>query len=604
MKAASVSVHKPDSIGVSIAELADRYEDDDDYSVEERSAHDSSAVKELTGEDVAVVKEEGKEDYEEWEEDEDEEDDEQEVLEALDWWDMHEESSSAHAFVPGAAGPNAGGGSGGPRVSGQRTYQPRSNQQLKLDAKISTKPMSLRYDAVAVDHGQRLPASVANAVRSSVMKEDDKRIRLVDKSDRATLEQALDPRTRMVLFKMLNKGVFHEINGCVSTGKEANVYHAVGEGEDGSTRELAVKVFKTSILVFKDRERYVQGDYRFRHGYSKHNPRKMVKTWAEKELRNLQRLHQAGIPCPQPLLLRLHILVMTFLGHDGWAAPRLKDAELPPSKWQSLYTECVLILRKMYQKCRLVHGDFSEYNILYYKGSVFVIDVSQAVELDHPRALDFLREDCLHVRDFFQKKGVLAPGVRAMFDFITDTTITDENVDECLQRMQEQAAAEPEDTVADAVFHQAFIPKKMDEVVTYERDAQRLQSGQNTEGIYYQTIMGMKPDLSGPRDGEQAAAVDAGQEAARGGGGDSSSSDSDGEGTEEDSDSSGEEGEGEKREWVEHRDRKPLSKEEIREQRRQHKKQVKAEKSEARKKKLPKALKKKKLKQAKEKAKH
>ncbi len=28
---------------------------------------------------------------------------------------------------------------------------------------------------------------------------------------------------------------------------------------------------------------------RFRHGYCKHNPRKMVRTWAEKEFRNLSR---------------------------------------------------------------------------------------------------------------------------------------------------------------------------------------------------------------------------------------------------------------------------------------------------------------------------
>lgn len=37
--------------------------------------------------------------------------------------------------------------------------------------------------------------------------------------------QALDPRTRMVLFKMLNRGVFQEINGCVSTGKEVRNSH-------------------------------------------------------------------------------------------------------------------------------------------------------------------------------------------------------------------------------------------------------------------------------------------------------------------------------------------------------------------------------------------
>ena len=41
-----------------------------------------------------------------------------------------------------------------------------------------------------------------------------------DKSDRATNEQVLDPRTRIILFKMIGRGLIHEINGCVSTGKE------------------------------------------------------------------------------------------------------------------------------------------------------------------------------------------------------------------------------------------------------------------------------------------------------------------------------------------------------------------------------------------------
>jgi len=49
------------------------------------------------------------------------------------------------------------------------------------------------------------------------------------------------------------------------------------------------QVYKTSILIFKDRDKYVSGEFRFRHGYCKHNPRKMVKTWAEKEMRNLIR---------------------------------------------------------------------------------------------------------------------------------------------------------------------------------------------------------------------------------------------------------------------------------------------------------------------------
>jgi len=152
-----------------------------------------------------------------------------------------------------------------------------------------------------------------------------------DKSDRATNEQVLDPRTRLILFKMIGRGIIHEVNGCVSTGKEvrthhlvyffslpnipqANVYHAsTSEGA-----HLALKIYKTSILVFKDRDKYVTGEYRFRRGYSR-NPRKMVRLWAEKEMRNLKRLVAAGIHAPDPVEVRENVLVMTFVGDkEGW----------------------------------------------------------------------------------------------------------------------------------------------------------------------------------------------------------------------------------------------------------------------------------------------
>ncbi len=75
--------------------------------------------------------------------------------------------------------------------------------------------------------------------------------------------------------------------------------------------------------------RYVQGDFRFRSGYCKSNPRKMVKLWAEKEFRNLSRLKAAGIRCPAPVHLRMHVLVMEFVGTLGVAAPRLKARAVP-----------------------------------------------------------------------------------------------------------------------------------------------------------------------------------------------------------------------------------------------------------------------------------
>ena len=72
----------------------------------------------------------------------------------------------------------------------------------------------------------------------------------------------------------------------------------------------------TYTLFTQDRDRYVTGEFRFRHGYGKGNPRKMVQTWAEKEMRNLSRMYQVGILCPEPFVLRGHVLLMNFLGKD------------------------------------------------------------------------------------------------------------------------------------------------------------------------------------------------------------------------------------------------------------------------------------------------
>ena len=82
------------------------------------------------------------------------------------------------------------------------------------------------------------------------------------------------------------------------------MYHAV----DSHDKELAIKIYKTSILIFKDRERYVAGDFRFRHGFNKSNPRKMVAMWAEKERRNLGRyncLFPFSVDCARSVFLFL-----------------------------------------------------------------------------------------------------------------------------------------------------------------------------------------------------------------------------------------------------------------------------------------------------------
>ncbi|GAA5944643.1 hypothetical protein JCM3775_005863 [Rhodotorula graminis] len=411
---------------------------------------------------------------------------------------------------------------------------------------------------------------------TATRKGGSEKVLVKDKSDRATNEQVLDPRTRLILFKMLGRGLIERIDGCVSTGKEANVYHAVGPPAEGAevpqlvdvdssaappaaaddepepsrttavrfapdtaaddstsaplvdpssqVKHIALKIFKTSILVFKDRDRYVTGEFRFKGGYARSNPRKMVRLWAEKELRNLRRMRSAGLRVPEAIEVRENVLVMDFLGQGGadeWqASPRLKDAQIPPEQNHALYIEILVILRAIFYRCRLVHADFSEYNILYHQGHLWVIDVSQSIEHEHPAAFDFLRSDLKNADDFFRKRGVDTLGLTRTFAFVTrdeslaasgsaaDETDADaaREVERLLglaaddaareEREQAQAQARGEEeqqrpTASDeAVFAQAYIPRTLDQVYDAERDVEKVLRGEG-KGLIYADITGV-----------------------------------------------------------------------------------------------------------------
>jgi len=61
------------------------------------------------------------------------------------------------------------------------------------------------------------------------------------------------------------------------------------EGES-LPKECALKVYKTTLNEFKNRQQYVQGDRRFfKDDFKKQNPRKIIKLWANKEAYNLNR---------------------------------------------------------------------------------------------------------------------------------------------------------------------------------------------------------------------------------------------------------------------------------------------------------------------------
>lgn len=295
-----------------------------------------------------------------------------------------------------------------------------------------------------------------------------------DKSDRATTEQVLDPQTRLLLFQMINSGTVSEINGTISTGKEANVYHALSTSEDDSGPDVhvAIKVYKTSILGFKDRAKYVEGEYRFRKVHKGGDSRAMVRQWALKEMRNLKRIQESCIPCPEPLYLRKHVLAMTLIGdNNGRAAPRLKDVffdgEDAPAKWRSVYIEVLAYMRILLHECKLVHADLSEYNMLWNDDKPYIIDVSQSVENDHPRSLEFLRTDIRNVSDFFRRQGVAVLSDKYTYNFVVNPENRGDLSLETLRTqvdkiMSERGDLEEDNELENAVFRQQYIPQTLE----------------------------------------------------------------------------------------------------------------------------------------------
>lgn len=74
---------------------------------------------------------------------------------------------------------------------------------------------------------------------------------------------------------------------------------------------------------------------------------------------------------------------------------------------------------------------------------LYLIDVSQSVDLDHPHVLDFLREDAAHVNAFFARGGVHTGTVREVFDFVVDPSITSSNIHEALDALIAAASSRP-----------------------------------------------------------------------------------------------------------------------------------------------------------------
>jgi len=265
----------------------------------------------------------------------------------------------------------------------------------------NNKDTSEEYDEILdIETDKEFDTNIDEIQRRKI---DTKRIKKIDQSKkRAAIESVFDERTIFTLSKLLRNGPLERVEGIISAGKEANIYLAY----DLYGKEVALKIYKIDSNTSKWMRNYIIGDPRFKK--IPHNISKVIFLWASKEYKNLKRAYKVGLKVPNPLRIKDNILIMEYIGFGSIPAPLLKDIKSPKEPI-SLMNEILTFIKELYQKAKLVHGDLSEFNILYHNQKPLIIDISQAVSIHHPKAEVYLVRDIKNIFKYFEKLGIETP---------------------------------------------------------------------------------------------------------------------------------------------------------------------------------------------------
>ena len=219
-------------------------------------------------------------------------------------------------------------------------------------------------------------------------------VRLKDADHFKVSDDVFDDVTLLALYKLVHKKWLSVIGGSISTGKEANVFYGERDGAG-----VAIKIYRIRTANFTTMSSYIVGDRRFSR--VKKSRKELVFAWTKKEFSNLARARDAGIPVPEPLVWDRNILIMSYLGKNEIPFPQLKNADIDDPA--GIYEIVLKYIDILYKKAELVHGDLSEFNILY-GDKPYIIDMGQSVTRDHPRAYQFLMRDISNINRFFRKR--------------------------------------------------------------------------------------------------------------------------------------------------------------------------------------------------------
>ncbi len=221
-----------------------------------------------------------------------------------------------------------------------------------------------------------------------------------------------------------DRALITDVLALVKGGKEASVYCCRAHESTGAAL-LAAKVYRPRMF------RQLRNDKMYREGRDILTPdgrpvgmeaervahaietkstygRKAAHTsWLMYEYTTLEKLYKAGAAVPRPYAAAENAILMDYCGDKYTAAPMLSEVTLAPDEAEPLFREAMHSVETMLQH-EMVHGDLSAYNLLYWEGTITLIDFPQVVDVyANPNAYTILKRDLTRLCDYFAAQGAV-----------------------------------------------------------------------------------------------------------------------------------------------------------------------------------------------------
>ncbi|MEO5953680.1 MAG: RIO1 family regulatory kinase/ATPase [Chloroflexia bacterium] len=128
--------------------------------------------------------------------------------------------------------------------------------------------------------------------------------------------------------------------------------------------------------------------------------------WANHEVAMLERLYAAGGNVPRTYASTDHAILMDYYGTADMAASTLAGTTLRSKEARPLFDLIVHNIEIMLEN-KIIHGDLSAHNILYWEGNIQLIDFPQAVDpYVNPYAYGIYVRDVTRVCQYFERYGI------------------------------------------------------------------------------------------------------------------------------------------------------------------------------------------------------